>query len=116
MDPQLRMLLELTYEALMDAGVDPQNVRNSRTGVFVGASGSESNEAHSNNVEEINGYSLVGGCRAMFSNRVSFAFDFKGDPIYWFQHLFGTILLSPLPGLDLNFLHISICCTTDITF
>ena len=82
MDPQLRMLLELTYEALIDAGVEPQNARNSRTGVFVGASGGESNEAHSNDVEEINGYSLVGGCRAMFSNRVSFAFDFKGKKTF----------------------------------
>lgn len=78
MDPQLRILLELTYESLIDAGLDPQSVRNSRTGVFVGASGSEASEANSADIEEINGYGLVGGCRAMFSNRVSFSFDFKG--------------------------------------
>jgi hypothetical protein len=32
MDPQLRMLLELTYEAIIDAGVNPTTVRGSRTG------------------------------------------------------------------------------------
>ncbi|CAG7826501.1 unnamed protein product [Allacma fusca] len=31
MDPQLRMLLELTYEAILDAGVNPTTIRGSRT-------------------------------------------------------------------------------------
>ncbi|EZA46709.1 Fatty acid synthase, partial [Ooceraea biroi] len=65
MDPQLRLLLEATYEAIVDAGVNPSTIRGSRTGVFVGAS-------------ESDGYGLLGGCRAMFSNRISFAFNFVG--------------------------------------
>lgn len=78
MDPQLRLLLEITYESLIDAGVDPQSVRNSRTGVFIGTSASEAAEAFSSNTEEIVGYGMTGCCRAMFANRISFAFDFKG--------------------------------------
>lgn len=78
MDPQLRMLLELTYEAIIDAGLDPHTLRGTRTGVYIGCSASESDAAFSVNPESINGYGLTGCCRAMFSNRISFAFDFKG--------------------------------------
>lgn len=34
-DPQSRMLLEHTYEAILDAGVNPQSLFGSRTGVFL---------------------------------------------------------------------------------
>ena len=93
MDPQLRILLELTYEALIDAGVDPQTVRNSRTGVFVGASGSEASEAFSANTDEIVGYGMTGCNRAMFANRVSFTFDFKG-PSYAIDTACSSSLLA----------------------
>ena len=78
MDPQLRILLELTYEALIDAGVDPQGIRNSKTGVFIGSGSSEAAEAHSANAENVVGYGMTGCCPAMFSNRISFSFDLKG--------------------------------------
>lgn len=35
MDPQLRFLLELTVEAMFDAGINPAAMRNSRTNVYV---------------------------------------------------------------------------------
>uniref|UniRef100_T1INJ4 Fatty acid synthase n=1 Tax=Strigamia maritima TaxID=126957 RepID=T1INJ4_STRMM len=79
MDPQLRMLLELTYEAIVDAGVNPQSLRGSNTGVYIGVSTSESEEAFTSDPDSITGYALTGCCRAMFPNRISFAFDFKGQ-------------------------------------
>lgn len=78
MDPQLRMLLETTYEAIVDAGMNPNDLRGSRTGVFVGVSSSESDDYFSKTPDQINGYSLTGCCRAMFPNRISFVFDFSG--------------------------------------
>lgn len=78
MDPQLRILLELTYEALIDAGLNPCDARGSRTGVFIGVSDSESDEYWTADPEKVNGYGLTGCCRAMFPNRLSYTFDFTG--------------------------------------
>lgn len=78
MDPQLRLLLELTHEAIVDAGLSPSELRGSRTGVFVGVSNSETEEMWTADPDKINGYALTGCCRAMFPNRISYTFDLKG--------------------------------------
>ncbi|XP_058792836.1 fatty acid synthase [Phymastichus coffea] len=78
MDPQLRMLLELTHEAIIDAGINPAEIRGTRTGVFIGVSDSESDEYWTADPDKVNGYGLTGCCRAMFPNRISYTFDFSG--------------------------------------
>ncbi|XP_026523135.1 fatty acid synthase [Notechis scutatus] len=78
MDPQLRLLLEVSYEAILDAGIDPTTIRGTDTGVWIGVSGSEAAEAFSVDPELLLGYSMTGCQRAMFANRISYFFDFKG--------------------------------------
>ncbi|XP_064637682.1 fatty acid synthase-like isoform X2 [Lineus longissimus] len=95
MDPQLRMLLEVTYEAIVDAGCHPDTMKGSRTGVFVGASGSEAREGWSTDPETLSGYSMSGGCTAMFANRLSYFFDFKGP-----SYVVDTACSSSLMALD----------------
>lgn len=78
MDPQMRMLLEATHEAIIDAGFNPQELRGSRTGVYVGVSNSEVEQYWCADPDRVNGYGLTGCARAMFANRLSFTFDLKG--------------------------------------
>ncbi|NXO39594.1 FAS synthase, partial [Locustella ochotensis] len=81
MDPQLRLLLEVSYEAILDGGINPGTLRGTDIGVWVGASGSEAGEALSQDPEELVGYSMTGCQRAMLANRVSYFFDFKGPSL-----------------------------------
>ncbi|CAN8007233.1 unnamed protein product, partial [Ixodes pacificus] len=78
MDPQQRMFLETSYEAIVDAGYDPGTLRGRKIGVFMGCSDSETYEAFNEDTDKIDGNALVGCCRAMFSNRVSYCLDFNG--------------------------------------
>lgn len=78
MDPQLRVMLEVAYEAIVDGGLSPAALRGTKTGVYVGVSGSEASEAFSRDPEELLGYSMTGCQRAMLANRLSYFFDFSG--------------------------------------
>ncbi|CAI2347157.1 unnamed protein product [Caenorhabditis sp. 36 PRJEB53466] len=78
MDPQVRILLEASWEAMVDAGINPNDLRGTRTGVFVGCSASETSGALTQDPETVTGYTLTGCVRSMFSNRISYTFDLQG--------------------------------------
>lgn len=93
MDPQIRIMLEVCYEALVDAGINPASVRGTKTGVYVGTSASEAHDAWSNDIEQMSGYVMSGCQRAMFANRLSFFFDFNG-PSYTVDTACSSSLLA----------------------
>lgn len=64
MDPQQRMLLELSWEALERAGIDPAGLRGSATGVYT--------QGYGMLAEEIEGYRLAGQSTSVASGRVSY--------------------------------------------
>ncbi|KAN0024644.1 hypothetical protein ACTFIV_009053 [Dictyostelium citrinum] len=75
-DPQQRILLKCTWEALEDAGIDPIKLRGSNTSVFVGCStGDYLDLIKSNNEIETN---LFGSVNHSLANRISYCFDFHG--------------------------------------
>nr|XP_054923967.1 fatty acid synthase-like [Dermacentor andersoni] len=78
MDPMLRIILERTYEAIVDAGYDPATLRGRNIGVFVGCALSETMTLFGSDAGTIDGYISTGASLHMFSNRVSYCFDFNG--------------------------------------
>ncbi|KAK2585487.1 hypothetical protein KPH14_010141 [Odynerus spinipes] len=72
MDPMCRTLLEHTYEAIVDAGVNPRQLRGTKTGVFIGACFSESEKTWFYEKVQVNGFGIVGCSRAMLANRISY--------------------------------------------
>ncbi|XP_044017899.1 fatty acid synthase-like [Aphidius gifuensis] len=78
MDPMCRMLMEHAYEAIIDAGVNPRQLRGSRTGVFIGACFSESEKTWFYEKLQVNGFGITGCSRAMLANRLSYWLGITG--------------------------------------
>jgi acyl transferase domain-containing protein/acyl carrier protein len=82
MDPQQRQLLEVCWEALEDAGLDPLALRGSATGVFAGVMYHEyasglSGEA----LAGLEGYLGTGNAGSVVSGRVAYALGLEGPAV-----------------------------------
>ncbi|WP_031709362.1 type I polyketide synthase, partial [Mycobacterium tuberculosis] len=77
MDPQHRMLLELSWEALERAGIDPTGLRGSATGVFAGLIVG----GYGMLAEEIEGYRLTGQLSSVASGRVAYVLGLEGPAV-----------------------------------
>ncbi|KAK6064314.1 polyketide synthase peptide synthetase [Seiridium cupressi] len=78
MDPQQRILLETTYEALESAGMPVEAVRGSDMGVFVGLMSEDYSDVVGRDIDNIPTYFAPGTSRSIVSNRVSYMFDLHG--------------------------------------
>ncbi len=78
-DPQQRLVLEASWEALENAAIAPKSLLNTQTGVFIGIT----NYDYARIVERagldcIDAYHLTGNCLNFAAGRVAYSFGFQG--------------------------------------
>jgi len=81
MDPQQRVLLEVTWEALENAGQPPDKLAGTRTGVFVGIGGFDYTNVllnYADHFKIINAYLGTGNAHSIAANRISYLLDLRG--------------------------------------
>ena len=77
MDPQQRMLLEMSWRALEDAGIDPEGLRGSLTGIYSGISGCEYRDLMMANGD----VNYLGTASSVALGRIAYSFGLMGPAI-----------------------------------
>jgi acyl transferase domain-containing protein/NADPH:quinone reductase-like Zn-dependent oxidoreductase/acyl carrier protein len=78
MDPQQRILLQLTWEALEDAGIPPSTIAGSEVGVYIGACQVEYGHRFGIDHAVADSHFATGTALSVVSNRLSYVFDLHG--------------------------------------
>ncbi|MBF6059307.1 SDR family NAD(P)-dependent oxidoreductase [Nocardia terpenica] len=81
MDPQQRLMLETVWEAIERAGINPQSLRGSSTGVYAGTMFHDHGPDIPGGLSSIDGQRLVGGAASVVSGRVSFVLGLEGPAV-----------------------------------
>jgi polyketide synthase 13 len=80
-DPQQRMALELTWEALEHARIPASSLRGESVGVFVGTSVADYQFLAMSDPTVAHPYAITGNASSIVANRVSYFFDFHGPSV-----------------------------------
>ncbi|MFM7845770.1 MAG: type I polyketide synthase, partial [Planctomycetota bacterium] len=80
-DPQHRVLLEVAWEALEDAGIPPHSLGDSRTGVYVGVIGNDYGLLQSYDLSDMDVFSGTGASHAILANRLSYVLNLHGPSL-----------------------------------
>ncbi|XP_045503125.1 fatty acid synthase-like isoform X1 [Colias croceus] len=78
MDSMSRKVLEQSYQAIYDAGVNPEDLSGKKVGVYLGCCFSETEKACVYVTHIVAGFGIAGCSRAMFANRISYWLNSKG--------------------------------------
>jgi len=81
MDPQQRVLLELVWHAIEDAGIPTSKIAGSTTGVYIGASTTDYSDLRLGDPASADSYFMTGNTLSVFANRISYVFDLRGPSL-----------------------------------
>lgn len=80
-DPQQRLALELTWEALEHAHIPASDLKGRPVGVFIGSSANDYQLLAVSDPSAAHPYALTGTATSIVANRVSYFFDFRGPSV-----------------------------------
>ncbi|MCK8643757.1 polyketide synthase Pks13 [Mycobacterium colombiense] len=80
-DPQQRMALELTWEALEHARIPASSLRGESVGVYVGFSNNDYQFLAVSDPTVAHPYAITGTASSIIANRVSYFYDFRGPSV-----------------------------------
>lgn len=81
MDPQQRMFLEVAVQAMEDAGLRFEDLRRSRTGVFVASYHNDYAQMLYRDPAAMDQRTLTGTLHSVLANRLSYIFDLRGPSV-----------------------------------
>lgn len=81
LDPQQRLTLEMSYEALNRAGLKPQDLRGSDTAVVMGAASTDMALLRADDTIAVGPYAMTGTNLSIISNRLSYVYDLHGPSL-----------------------------------
>jgi phthiocerol/phenolphthiocerol synthesis type-I polyketide synthase B len=81
MDPQHRLLLEVAWEALENAGLGAEQLAGNQTGVFIGAVHNDYQVLQSGDTSHLDAYTASGMAHSMMVGRLSYLLDLHGPSL-----------------------------------
>ncbi|MFE9352921.1 SDR family NAD(P)-dependent oxidoreductase [Streptomyces olivaceoviridis] len=81
MDPQQRLVLETSWQALEDAGIDPTGLRGTPAGMFFGAEVQEYGPRLHDAPDGLDAYLLAGNANSVISGRVAYVLGAEGPAV-----------------------------------
>ncbi|HUU58401.1 MAG TPA: beta-ketoacyl synthase N-terminal-like domain-containing protein, partial [Phycisphaerae bacterium] len=81
MDPQHRLLLEVAWEALEDAGISAESLSGTPTGVYIGISNSDYGRMVLSDPARIDTYASIGTSYSVIAGRLSYLLGLQGPSL-----------------------------------
>ncbi|XP_012543114.2 fatty acid synthase isoform X2 [Monomorium pharaonis] len=104
--PEVRLLMEHSYEAIIDAGVNPKQLRGKNTAVIMGSYLIETQNKFLYEKAQLSGLNIIGCSKSTTANMISYYLDLKGP-----SHIIDTACSSSLYAVALgsNYIMSGLC-------